>query len=289
MARSNTTLAPTAGLEVASYGILSPATTVYDHNDDFWTSGITYENQDAGLVVANGSIFGANPVETVTVIDNSASKEHFKTYYPFDVKASVKVSTFGTNPAEIEASAKTALDIVMQKAIEIEFWNGDIAKLLDSDNDNRYLASAQSVDVTPTAGTAVKIRYGLGLLEEALGNASVGSNGVIHVPRVVGSALNLDTDGKKLVSPLGNSVVSGVGYSKKGPTGAVAGAGKAWMYATGPVSVRIGQTVVTPGKLNQAINTQINEIQYFVDGTAAVTWSTTDSYAVLVDLTLDYA
>jgi len=289
MARSNTTLVPTAGLEVASYGILSPATTVYDHNDDFWTSGITYENQDAGLVVTNGSIFGAAPVETVTVIDNSASKEHFKTYYPFDVKASVKVSTMGTNPAEIEASAKNALDIVMQKSIEIEFWNGDVAKLLDSDNDNRYLASAQSVDVTPTPGTAVKIRYGLGLLEEALGNASLGSKGVIHVPRVVGSALRLDKDGNKLVTHLGNSVVSGVGYSKKGPTGAVAGAGKAWLYATGPVSVRIGPTVVIPGKLNQAINTLINDIEYFVDGSAAVTWSTTDSYAVLVDLTLDYA
>lgn len=289
MARSNTSLVPTAGLEVASYGILSPATTTYDHNDSFWTSGITYENFDAGVVVANGSILGANPIETVTVIDNSASKEHFKTYYPFDVKASVKVSTFGTNPAEIEASAKNALDVVMQKAIEIEFWNGDIAKLLDSDNDNRYLASTQSVDVTPTAGTAVKVRYGLALLEEALGNASLGSQGVIHAPRVVGSALNLEKDGTRLVSPLGNSVVSGVGYSKKGPTGVDAGAGKAWMYATGPVSVRIGPTTVTPEKLNQAINTQINEIEYFVDGSAAVTWATTDSYAVLVDLTLDYA
>lgn len=289
MTRSNTTLVPTAGLEVAPYGILSPATTTYDHNDSFWTSGLTYENYDASLVVANGSIMGANPIETVTVIDNSASKERFKTYYPFDVKASVKVSTFGTNPADIEASAKTALGIVMQKAIEIEFWNGDIAKLLDSDNDNRYLASAQSVDVTPTPGTAVKIRYGLALLEEALGNASIGSAGVIHAPRLVGSALNLHKDGNKLVAPLGNSVVSGVGYSKKGPTGVAAGAGKAWMYATGPVSVRIGPTIVTPEKLNQAINTQINDIQYFVDGSAAVTWSTTDSYAVLVDLTLDYA
>jgi hypothetical protein len=289
MARTNTTLVPTAGLEVASFGILSPATTVYNHNDSFWTSGITYENQDAGLVIANGSIFGASPIETVTVVDNSASKEHFKTYYPFDVKASVKVSTFGTNPAEIEASAKKALDIVMQKAIEIEFWNGDIAKLLDSDNDNRYLASTQAVDVTPTAGTGVKVRYGLGLLEEALGNASLGAKGVIHAPRVVGSVLNLEKDGNKLVAPLGNSVVSGVGYSKKGPNGVAASAGKAWMYATGPVSVRIGPTMVTPEKLNQAINTQINDIQYFVDGSAAVTWSTTDLYAVLVDLTLDYA
>jgi hypothetical protein len=289
MARTNTTLVPTAGLEVASFGILSPATTVYNHTDSFWTSGITYENHDAGLVIANGSIYGASPIETVTVIDNSASKDFFKTYYPFDVKASVKVSTMGTDPAEIEASAKNALDIVMQKAIEIEFWNGDIAKLLDSDNDNRYLASAQAVDVTPTAGTGVKVRYALGLLEEALGNASLGAKGVIHAPRVVGSVLNLEHDGNKLVAPLGNSVVSGVGYSKKGPNGANAGAGKAWMYATGPVSVRIGPTIVTPEKLNQAINTRINEIQYFVDGSAAVTWSTTDLYAVLVDLTLDYA
>lgn len=289
MARSNTTLVPTAGLEVAPFGILSPAITTYDHDDSFWTSGITYENFDAGLVVANGSIFGANPIETVKVIDNSAEKEHFKTYYPFDVKASVKVSTFGTNPAEIEASAKTALDVVMQKAIEIEFWNGDIAKLLDSNNDNRYLASAQSVDVTPTAGTGVKARYGIGLLEEALGNASIGAKGVIHVPRVVGTPLNLDHENGTLLTPLGTPVVAGVGYSKKGPTGAVAGAGKAWMYATGPVSVRIGPTIVTPGKLNQAINTQINDIEYFVDGSAAVTWSTTNSYAVLVDLTLDYA
>jgi len=289
MARSNTTLVPTAGLEVAPYGILSPATTTYDHNDSFWNSGVTYENLDAGVVVANGSILGANPIETVTVIDNSASKDHFKTYYPFDVKASIKVSTMGTNPSEIEASAKNALDIVMQKAIEIEFWNGDISKLLDSANDNRYLASAKSVDVTPTAGTGVKVRYGLGLLEEALGNASLGSAGVIHVPRVVGSVLKLHNDGKKLITPLGNSVVSGVGYSKKGPTGAVAGANNAWLYATGPVSVRVGPTVVTPGKLNQAVNTQINDIEYFVDGSAAVTWSTTNSYAVLVDLTLDYA
>lgn len=289
MARTNTTLVPTAGPEVASFGILSPATTVYDHNDSFWTSGITYEAHDAGLVIANGSIMGASPMKTVTVVDNTAAKQHYKTYYPFDVRASVKVSTMGTNPAEIEASAKKALDVVMQKAIEIEFWNGDIAKLLTSTNDNRYLASAQAVDVTPTAGTGVKVRYGLALLEESLGNAPLGMAGVIHTPRVVGSALKLEKDGKKLVTPLGNSVVSGVGYSRKGPTGVDAGAGKAWMYATGPVSVRIGPTIVTPEKLNQAIDTRINDIQFFVDGSAAVTWASTGLYAVLVDLTLDYA
>jgi len=289
MARSNTTLVPTAGLEVAPFGILSPATTTYNESDSFWTSGITYEAMDAGLVVINSTIMGASAAGSVTVADNTASKEFYKTYYPFDVKASVKVSTMGTNPNDIEASAKRALDIVTQKAVEAEFWNGDVAKLLTSDNDNRFLASTQSVDVTPTPGTAVKVRYGLALLEQAIAGTPVGAQGLIHAPRDVASALRLDSDSNTLRTELGTPVVAGVGYSKKGPTGSVAAAGKAWMYATGPVSVRLGPTIVTPDKLNQAVDTRINTIEYFAERPVAITWSTTQSYAVLVDLTLDYA
>lgn len=289
MARSNTTLVPTAGLEVAPYGILSSATTTYNESDSFWTSGITYEALDAGLVVANGSIFGASPAVSAAIVDNTDSKERFKTYYPFDVRASVKVSTMGTNPADIEESVKMSLNMVTQKAVESEFWNGDVAKLLTSDNDNRYLASTQAVDVTPQPGTAVKVWYGLALLEQAVAESPVGANGVIHTPRDVATTLRLENDGEQLRTVLGTPVVAGTGYSKRGPSGALAPAGKAWMYATGPVSVRLGPLTVTPDRLNQGINTRINEIQYFVDRPAAVTWSTTDSYAVLVDLTLDYA
>ena len=289
MARSNTTLVPTAGLVVAPYGILSPATTTYNESDSFWTSGITYEAMDAGLVAVNGTIYGKATASTVTVADSTASKERFKTYYPFDIRASVKVSTMGTNPADIEASAKMALDIVTQKAVETEFWSGGVAKLLTSDNDNRYLASTQSVDVTPTPGTAVKVRYGLALLEQAIAGSPIGAQGVIHATRDVATALRLENDGTTLRTDLATPVVAGVGYSKLGPSGAVAPAGKAWMYATGPISVRLGATTIVPEKLNQAVNTRINEIEYFVDRPAAVTWSTTDVYAVLVDLTLDYA
>lgn len=289
MARSNTTLLPTAGLAVAPFGILSPATTTYDHSDSYWTAGYTYEVVDAGVVVVNGSIFGASPAVSSAVIDNSDSKEHFRTYYPFDINATIKVSTMGTNPAEIEASATKALDVVTQKAVEAEFWRGSIAKLLTTDNDNRYLASTQSVDVTPTPGTAVKVQYGLALLEQAIADAPIGAQGVVHAPRDVASTLRLEKDGTTLRTSLGTPVVAGVGYSKHGPTGALAPAGKAWMYATGPISVRLGPTIVTPEKLNQAVDLRVNTIQYYVDRSAAITWSTSDSYAVLVDLTLDYA
>ena len=287
MARSSTTLVPTAGLEVAPFGILSPATTTYDHSDSFWTSGFTYENKDAGIVVVNGPIAGGGD-EDITVIDNSGATELYKTYYPFDIKGSVKVSTMGTNPEDIEAAVNSALDIVTQKAVEFEFYEGQIAQTLTSPNDNRYLASAQTFDVTPTPGQAVKVRYGLGVLEQALALGSIGATGTIHVTRDVATALDLDRDGKKLITPLGTPVVAGVGYTKVGPDGSTAAEGTAWMYATGPVSVRLGKTFVTPEKLNQAIDIRINNIQYYADRAAAVTWATNEAYAVLVDLTLDY-
>lgn len=292
MARSNTTLVPTAGLEVAPFGILSPATTTYNESDSFWTSGFTYENYDAGLTIVNETIFGGTRGNYNPIADNTAwsiSNEHFKTYYPFDIKASIKVSTMGTNPAEIEASAKMALGVVTQKAIEREFWNGDIALNLTVPNDNRWLSSSSSIDVTPTAGTAVKAHYGLALLEQAIADTPLGAQGLIHTPRDVASALRLEADGKTLRTNLGTPVVAGVGYSKFGPGQTPALAGQAWMYATGPVSVRLGPVTIVPDNLNQAIDTRDNTIEYFVDRPAAVTWSTTDSYAVLIDLTLDYA
>jgi hypothetical protein len=289
MARSNTSLLPTAGLEQSPFGILSPATTTYSHDEDYFTSGFTYEVEDAGVKIANGIMYGANQTPAITVIDNTDSTERFKTYYPFDIQASIRLSTFGTTPDEVKASATKALDLVTQKAIEIEFWNGDVAKTLTSDNDNRYLAGAQTVDLTPTPGTAIKPRYGQAILEQALADAALGAQGVLHVTRDVASALKVTADGETLRTNLGTPVVAGIGYSRRGPDGANAPTGKAWMYATGPVSVRLGAVHIVPEKVNQSVDVRINQIEYFVDRAAAVTWSTSDSFAVLIDLSLDYA
>lgn len=291
MARSSTTLVPTAGLEVAPFGILSPATTTYDHSDGFWTSGFTYDNLDAGVKIVNGSIFGASPEAESEVLDNSDHNERYKTYYPFDVRASVKVSTMGTTPEEVKASAEATLDIVTQKAIETEFWAGGIAQQLTADNDNRYLASASTLDWTPTPGTGVKLRYGIGILESAIDD-STGFLGTLHVPSILATPLNLVNDNGVLRTPRGTPVVVGSGYSPLstvGPSGASAPDGSVWAYVTGPVSVRLGPTTIVPENINQAVNTRINEIEYFVDRPVAVTWSTNHAYAVLIDLSLDYA
>lgn len=288
MVRPTNTLIETTGPEASPFGILSPATTVVERHDDYWLSGFVYEIQDARVKVDNAVILGATtPAEVTGVIPNTG--DTYGLYFPFDIEAEVEHSTLGTTPEEIEASATRALDIVTQKAIEVEFWGGGVAKLLTETNKNRYLASTNSIDVTPTPGTAVKPRYGQALLEGALADATLGSVGTIHAPRAVASVLKLEEDKNTLFTKIGNTVVAGTGYSKTGPTGAAAGANQYWMYATGPVTVILGDMNVTPGEVSQAIDTRVNTIKYYVDRPAAVTWSTTNVYAVLVDLSLDYA
>ena len=286
MVNSNTTFVDTTGLTKSPYGILSPATTVKELPNTA-LSGFSYNISDAGLIVQNGPLLGT--ADKSVVVDNSEQSETFGFYLPFNVEASIKASTFGTSPEDLMDSARTALGAVTQKAIESEFWLGSIAQQYTRSNDNRFLSSEAALDVTPTPGSAVKVRYGQALLEQALGEAPLGAQGVIHAPRLVASVMQTSDINGGLRTNLGTHVVAGSGYSHIGPDGVLAPTDKSWMYATGPVTVHLGDINLTPEKLNQAVDSSDNTITYYVDRPAAVTWSTTHLYAVLVDLTLDYA
>ena len=290
MPRHATTLVDTAEPSISPFGILSSAADVVEDSSNHWEGGFTYETADGQVSAENTTVLGSTAHNTVEVVANPEG-DAFKFYYPFSVRTAALSSTFATKPSDLESTAKKALDIITQKAIEFEFWDGGVAKLLESENDNRYLAHSSAVDVTPTPGTAVKPRYGLALLESALGNATIGSAGVIHAPRVAASVLapSLCKDGDGLKTDLGNGLVAGTGYTRRGPNGVLATGNLVWLYATGPVTVRLGATKIIPEKLNQAVDISQNNIAYYADRPAAVTWSTSNLYAVLVDLSLDYA
>lgn len=292
MVRSATTLLETEGVKIAPYGILSKAASVYNETGDNWTAGLMYEIPDASVSSKNVSILGVNSQVSATAVNNP-DNESWGFYYPFDVQASVKKSTMGNTPERVIKAAHEALEIVTQKSIEREFWEGAIASQLTHTNDNRYLCqSGLAVDVTPVPGTGVKPRYGLGLIQEAMGNSTIGSQGTLHMPVSVAEILKgvHDHDGEGVLrTKVGTPVVAGTGYTRRGPNGVLAPANMAWIYGTGPVSVRLGPVHMIPEKLSQAVDTGINNIQYYVDRAAAVTWSTTGLYAVLVDLTMDYA
>lgn len=293
---SNTLVVDTAGPEASDYGILSPATTVIIDNDERWIGGLTYPTIDAGASVILAPISGNSSPSDEEVISPDGTKPPYRYYYPFDVKASMQASTMGSTPEEIYANAETVINTVTQKAIEIELWRGVIARSLtatDAVTGNRFLGSAAGTDftdVTPSGSAGgVKPRYAQALLEQALGDATIGSKGVLHTPRLLASILKVKDSNGVLKTNLGTPVVAGAGYSLTGPDGQPAAAGKAWMFATGPLTVRLGPVSVIPGELSQAVDTRVNTITYYIDRAAAVTWSTSNLFGVLVDLTLDYA
>lgn len=143
-----------------------------------------------------------------------------------------------TSADEIRQRAETALEITQGKAIEKEFWAGTIL------NTNPALTSNSTV-ITGSFG----LRDALIELGKQMSACGGGSQGVIHAPEWVvstwlytaGAGLLIKEDGKRLVT-VGRSdtVVSGTGYTGLGPSAVNPGAGKAYIFATGPVQYRLG-------------------------------------------------
>lgn len=281
----------TRPVSISEYGILSDAVEVIEDNGFDWEGGFIYDTIDGSVVSVNAPISGMATNNNVTVVANE-NQPTYRFYYPFDVKTTIQASTMGTRPADLLVDATRALDVVLQKNIEREFWTGGIASQLTAPIPNRYLAQTGSVNVTPGGSTTVgvKTKHGVALLERALGDATIGSKGVIHATRDVASVLeNVSNKTGVLTTQLGNFVVAGSGYTGTGPGNTAVTEHLRWMYATGPVTVRVGKVNVVPEEVGQAIDISTNTIKYFVDRPAAITWATTKLYAVLVDLSLDLA
>lgn len=296
MTRPHTDLVPTAGPVESPFGILSPATTVVEDPSVNWIDGFTYEIGDARVGITNLPISGESTDTDGTEVVTPNSSDALLLYRPFLVESNFHASTFALTPEHVEARAAEALAFVTQKAVEREFWNGDVAKTLTSSGSsgNRYLASSSAIDITPVPGTGLRARAAQALLEEALGNATVGSAGVLHTSRAVASIIgpkydNDDAGTLTLKTSLGNEIVAGSGYSNLGPNGVAATGNLRWIYATGPVTVRLGPIDYRPLKVSQAVDIRQNTTEYKASRAAAVTWSTSNLYAVLVDLSLDYA
>lgn len=283
--------------EPAAFGLLSPAVPVVIDNSAHWLNRVNFLTVNCGVHVRLNSISSA--VTGVDVVTPDPDAPLFRSYFPFDIEADFTASTFGFKYLDYDQIAKDYLELAQQKAIEFELWTGELAQkqktVWDTGNDseafpNQWLASTDAIDVTPAA-VAVKPKYALALLEQALADCGAGVAGVIHTTRDVASSLgvNLKVENKTLVTVLGNSVVAGTGYTGTGPDGTAAAGTAVWMYATGPVTVRLGPITATPDTRSQSVDVSKNTVHVYASRPAAVSWDSCCHYAVLVDLALDYA
>lgn len=273
----------------APYGLLSPAVdVVYETNDTHWEGSFDYEASDFVSIVNISA--GSNTVSAVVFAATDGTKT-FNEYTPFVIQADITLSTMGNKPEDVRKAVERYLEAATQKALEQEFWTGAISKgitVSDPDHPNRYLASTDADDITPTPGTGVKPKYGFALMEKGLGDAGIGERGLIHSPRDIASMLpDLYNEDDVLLTRLSTPVVAGTGYPGTSPSGATPATGSGWMYGTGPVTVRLGKSEVYQERVQEAVNTSINSITYRATRLAAVTWSNTTHLAVLIDLTAD--
>lgn len=267
------------------YGLLSIAAPVVD-SDDRWIGGFNYESE-----VCNASIY---TFDVCNISVQPIVVKQGKAYQPLGYKPVViqaaddkNTSTLGFNGADRRARVIRQLQACTEMALERELWTGGFSQALG--HSNRYLAHSNAVDVTPTAGAA-KLKYAVGLLEEAMGNCSCSAVGTIHMPRAAASLYggkpgNSSGFGEALYTNLGTPIVAGTGYPGTGPNGSAPAAGQTWLYASGGISVRLTDPVLSaPDNVSVFIDTRTNTFVPKAERFGAVTWDGCCHFAIRVDL-----
>jgi hypothetical protein len=214
----------------------------------------------------------------------------------FTVLARIDCSPVGGWDATASERTVSALRFGEERAVERVVWTGSVtttgaalvyphlahdAQVLDPAN-GVTLQSAAVVAVTGTPG----IVRALGALEGAF-MACYGGEGVIHVPAEAVANLSanqlLVQDGTRLRTWNGNRVAVYASNNKEGPTHAAAASGRAWLYATGAISMRRSD-IEEASTVLEAFDRSNNTMRYTAERTYVLNWDCCQ-YAVQTDLT----
>jgi hypothetical protein len=173
----------------------------------------------------------------------------------FVLYSGVACNAFGSTDEEYSQQAEARLVGGSQRAVEEFLWTKVFPGNADATDDDIHVAVE---DITPTPGTPVSPKLGLGLLLEHAGEI------YDYVPTVhFGKRLGVLLAGADLVkfdedeaSVQGGAEASnGAGYTSKiGPGGREAKANEVWMYATGKVLILEGAP-----ETNTAIDPETNK------------------------------
>ncbi|KAF2774622.1 hypothetical protein [Streptomyces sp. OM5714] len=196
---------------------------------------------------------------------------------PFTVYAQFECSPVGVGDAATVGS--DALARVEQRQVEGAFWTGAaggqpvVFPHLAADAE---VVDSQDIVLQPTATPIVTggadVAHALGVLEQALADCYAGQ-GLIHVPRSALPTLaawklaRVDDDGR-LVTPGGNLIVAGTGYTGSGPDGAAAAAGTSWIYATGPAFGHRSDVYVSP--VRESLDRSTNTLRMLAERTYVI-------------------
>lgn len=150
--------------------------------------------------------------------------------------------------------------------------------------DNRFLGDTYLTSLA----TNVAPVTGLSYLENAIG--ATGRRGIIHLTPAVAAALDLDLSNNNAGGPLmtlsGNLISIGGGYIGTDPASeASPDSSHDWIFATGPIQVRLSEILSGPEEIGGMVDSETNEVIYRAEKLANVSWDTELQVGVLVDWT----
>jgi len=257
------TVVPSPPAQPPNYGLLKSVEPISDPNLR-WANGILYSPETCG----DGGAAAPCDVGTLTIDERSTSVD----VEPFWVWHGDVCSAFGFGEQDFKGRARRALEAVQSYQIERELWTGELADA-QGWTTNPRLADLSGDDLTE--GSSVGLTHGMACLEQYLASVYWGRPGMIHAtPQVVTHWMGLDLirhEGDKLVTAMGTVVVPGAGYQGTNPSGTI-GDNNIWAYATGMVSVRLGEIAVWPDDFDQALDREDNTIRFFAARPTTVEW-----------------
>lgn len=184
--------------------------------------------------------------------------------------------TFDTGRVERKA------DAIASHVIAEELWEGTLtqANTYDTRDEtgrtNNYLARSTAT----TVGTGpYPIHEALGLLEEAARRDAGGQQVVIHMPIRLVPDTGLVRNGNLLYTQTGALVIADSGYTGSGPANQAATDTDAWMYATGPVTVRMS-TLDIGTEPRQTVSMTTNRRTVWAHRLFAATFDPCTHYAI---------
>ncbi len=248
------------------HSLLNTEGVVVETDEGRWLNGVVLDDYPADLP----HTWDPCSDGTVRVKVSGAGKDQ-STFDPFVIYVPVICSYFSSNG--LREMAQIALDARQSFAVEFGLAHG-VAGMV-----NPFLGDG---NLSQLGGNGISVIEGLARLENAIG--LTGQQGLIHATPATITRMNTDTfiDPDNLVTTNGNRVVSGGGYIGIHPLGKTASSdGQDWMFATGPVEVRLSPPAIQD--VRTSLDRSDNTIEFRAERAALPVWDQSLQVGVLVD------
>jgi hypothetical protein len=238
--------------------LLNTPGVVVEDGEGRWMNGVVLDTYPAGTPIT----WDPCSAGTFRTKDSQGDARELPTFDSFVVYVPTICSYFSSNG--LQEMTSVALDARQSFGVEYGLAHGVV--------DNPYFADA---GLTQLGANGITAAEALARLENAIG--ATGQMGMIHATPAVVSVwmtdkLEGDEQGNLLTSN-GTPVVSGGGYIGVHPFNKTASSdGSDWVFATGPVEVRLGPTAISD--VRSSLDRDDNTIEFRAERAVLAEWST---------------